>query len=559
MISFNPLSTSTRLHLLCLLVLFLSTSGLAFAETDVYLIYPGSWCQSDEVQPLYFTFPQLGLEQITAINGPAHGHIYLDPDPDLGGYYLPDCVGLTTLGFDSFQIAGPEGELIHAAVLLGNGLPEEVTVEETAVDGALGPDWSMESEGSGLEIVEWQAGSNLEGTHGFRVAEGQNQDVYLSFRFLESLNTLQPLNNDQDGNNGVETEITLRPPEVPPPYQELEPFLESVVYATGRFDGVSAPDTLLRLRAQDDQWQIRAEATAIETSSATSSQNNEVTIATDWCTLVAEQANQITLYRTHGRDAELTLTVAGVPGGACSDTQQGFISPRSQSPEHRFGSMDPLGGPSFEFDEVSVETLRFKPWLEPEILDGFETGQTWSPAWQAVRPELLTVEPGAAHTGSFGLRVQPEPASPAYLSRLLSQPTYDLACRFSLDADFSAGSATPRVRIFTAKTSQGREIKLLVRRSSKSYQLRAVSGSHYSPWTTVQRLPTSVEFRWSFGILDVWLGNCGVLGANCGQVLQIGATDPYLITDFQVGAEWTSHSVSGGVTLDNVQCFVPSG
>ena len=564
MISFNPLSTSLKSHLLCLQVLCLQVlcllaSGPAHAETNLYLIYPESWCQFGQGSPLQFTLPQLGVEQVDAVDGPSHGRIFLSPDPEQGGYYLPSCSGLTTLGFDFFQVTGSEGELIHGTVLLDNGLPEEVEVEEKATGGTLGQGWSMESPSAGLKIVEWSRNVGLEGSHGFRVVAGQVQDSYLRFAFLGGLSSLQPPDTEGGGNNGVETEITLRPPTLPPPGPGYEQASQSsVIYASGRFNGVTAPETLLRMEASGDQWLIRAEATAIDSISSLG-RVGEVTVATQWCPLTSGQANKIRLRRFHGLDGHTDLLWLSVtsPGGGCSEAEEGFVSARSQGPEHRFGSMDAQGGPTFDFDEVGVETLRFRPLLSPELSDSFETGHTWSPAWQAVGPERLSVETGAAHTGSFGLRAQPEPGSPAYLSRSISQPTADLACRFSLGANFTAGYDMPKVRIFTAWSSQGREIKLWARHSMKGYQIRAVSGSHASPWVPLRSLPATIDFRWSSGVMDVRLRDCQFDGSNCERGLQVGAASPYLITDFQLGAETTTQPVSGAVTFDNVQCLIP--
>ncbi len=554
MIPFKLLSKSLVLSALCMSV----PAAPSLAETAVYLIYPESWCGSAEVEPLHFTFPQLGVGPVATIDGPSHGRIYIHPDSDRGGYYLPACDGLTVLGFDYFHVTGSNGELIHGTILLGNGLPEEVRAEENAAGGVLGQEWSLQSPGSGLEIVEWTGGAILEGTHGFRVASGQIEDAYLMFGFSGGLNMFQPPDHEGGGNNGVETEITLRPPTLPPPNSGYEAILESVIYATGRFDG-TAPESLLRLRAQHGLWEIRAEAAAVGGVFGMS-QGFETTIATEWCPLVANQANEIVLRRLHGLDGNqdlMTLSVTSAAEGNCSDTQQGFISARTQGPEHRFGTLDVLGGPGFDFDEVSVETMRHEPDLASIMLDGFETSQTWSPAWQAVRPDLLSVESGAANTGSFGLRVQPEPASPAYLHRALTEPVSELACRFSLDADFSARVGEPKIRIFTARSSQGREIKFWVRRSSGRYQLQAISGTQASPWVPVSRFPATLDFRWSAGVLDFWLQSCEVGGSNCESGHRTGVPSPRLITDFQLGAETTSQSVSGGVSFDNMQCLVP--
>ncbi len=560
MISFHPLLKSSGWHLLCLSVLLFGVSAPALAETDLYFIYPDSWCRAADPQPLPFTLPQLGVDHIVAVDGPGHGRIYWSPDPDLGGYYMPFCDRLTVLGFDSFQVTSAGGELIHGTILLGNGLPEQIRAEENVTGGTLGHDWTMEAPGSGLKIVEWAGNGALEGSHGFRVASGQMQDAYLTFRFSGGLNTLQPPETEGGGNNGVETEITLRPPTVPPPGSGYETILESVIYATGRFDGVTPPESLLRMRSRDGQWEIRAEAAAVGTVFGMS-QTSERTIATQWCPLASDQANEIVLRRSHGLDGNqdfLSLAVASSSGGDCWQIEEGFISARSQGPEHRFGTMDVLGGPSFDFDEISVEALRFEPALSPELLDSFESGQSWSPAWQAVRPQLMTVEAGAAHTGSFGLRAQPEPTSPSYLHRSLSQPVSELACRFSLDAGFSAEDMRGKVRVFTARSGRGREIKLWVQQTLKGgYQLQAINGTQVSPWVSVRSWPTTLDFRWSAGLLDIWLGECEFSESNCRWVQQLGESSPYLMTDFQIGAETTNKPVSGGVTFDNVQCLIP--
>lgn len=522
------------------------------ADSEIYLLYPESWCQEEPGERLHFTTSELGITEVFGFTDPSHGRVFLDPAPADGGFYLPQCEGLLHPGFDFFQLSGPSGNLINVTVLLDDGEPELHQVAETATAGGLGDPWSLVWEDgdptTGVQLIEWPPGETLDGTHGFRVEPGQQADSYLTFSFDEPSNAFQPPARRGGGNSGVETIIIIRPPSDPPSSDHGGGLHEQIIYATGLFDGASPPGTALRLRIEAEGSSIRAEA-------ATPSG----TVETLWCPLSTGTANEVYVHHAqglNGDDDSLTLRIGPEGSASCENFLDGFVSLHPPAPEHRFGTMAaPPGGLAFDFDRLEINSVRFKPGLESDLMDDFETG-SWGPRWVPVNPVTLNVNPGAAHTGLFGLEVLPSRATSSYLEHSFPIPESDLACHLGLDADFiSTLSPAPKILVFAARGSSADQMRLWLRQSGSAYQLRAHSGSVASPWLPLNRLPATVDFRWTSGLLELWIQGCGPDGSSCGTGHLLASNTWIPINTVRLGAISVPQQTQGAVTVDNVLCL----
>ena len=146
----------------------LLTAMPASALTDIYLIYPKSWCDADRQEPLHFTMAELGVSEVYGVSSPKFGRVYLDSSQ--GGYYLPECDGLTRLGFDVFQVIGVDRR-VGVGVVLDDGFPQEEHEVEAATDGLLGPGWSLTSDpgasAGGIALVNGNRKRSWKGATGF--------------------------------------------------------------------------------------------------------------------------------------------------------------------------------------------------------------------------------------------------------------------------------------------------------------------------------------------------------------------------------------------------------